>query len=168
MKNLEKNDKFKIIGQPEFWEVIEAGSMGCLCEDQEINGNDVKIFKHSDLEQVAKTGLLDVIRVKEVQDRQKNVFKDIREEVKSYSVQDVAPKWKLKPTSALETQVGGAHYPKGSIQPIEYIHANNLDFIQGCVVKYITRFREKNGLEDLKKIKHYIDLLIELEYNKKK
>jgi len=159
MKNLEKNDKFKIIGQPEFWEVIEARSMGCLCEDQEINGNDVKIFKHSDLEQVAKTGLLDVIRVKEVQDRQKNIFKDIREEVKSYSVQT---------TSALETQVGGAHYPKGSIQPIEYIHANNLDFIQGCVVKYITRFREKNGLEDLKKIKHYIDLLIELEYNKKK
>lgn len=67
-------------------------------------------------------------------------------------------------SKALETQVGGEHYRKQKIQPIEYIHANGLDFIQGCVVKYITRFRDKNGKEDLLKIKHYIDLLIELEY----
>lgn len=67
-------------------------------------------------------------------------------------------------SKALDTQVGGEHYRKQKIQPIEYIHANGLDFIQGCVVKYITRFRDKNGKEDLLKIKHYIDLLIELEY----
>jgi len=65
--------------------------------------------------------------------------------------------------SALDTQIAGDHY-QTAIQPIEYIHANNLGFIEGCVVKYISRFRSKNGKEDLLKIKHYVDLLIELEY----
>tara|TARA_R110000803_G_scaffold167074_1_gene230362 strand:+ start:902 stop:1081 length:180 start_codon:yes stop_codon:yes gene_type:complete len=50
-----------------------------------------------------------------------------------------------------------------TIQPIEYIHANGLGFIEGNIVKYITRWRDKNGIQDLEKIKHYIDLLIELE-----
>jgi hypothetical protein len=65
--------------------------------------------------------------------------------------------------SALDVQEGGAHYKGRAIQPIEYIHANNLPFIEGSVVKYITRWRDKGGVEDLKKIKHYVDLLIELE-----
>ena len=69
--------------------------------------------------------------------------------------------------SALNTQIAGNHYSNGGIQPIEYIHANKLGFIEGNVVKYITRHREKNGIEDLEKIKHYIDLLIELEYKNK-
>lgn len=64
--------------------------------------------------------------------------------------------------SALDTQEGGDHY-KLPIQPIQYIHANNLPFIEGNVVKYITRWREKNGHQDLLKVKHYVDLLIELE-----
>lgn len=64
---------------------------------------------------------------------------------------------------ALTSQVAGKHYVKCSIQPIEYIHANNLPFIEGNVVKYITRWRDKNGVEDLKKIIHYVELLIELE-----
>lgn len=64
---------------------------------------------------------------------------------------------------ATERQVGGSHYKKCKIQPIEYIHANGLDFFQGNIVKYITRFREKGKLEDIRKIKHYCDLLIELE-----
>ena len=62
-------------------------------------------------------------------------------------------------------QVAGDHYQKMKIQPIEYIHANNLSFIEGSIVKYISRWRNKNGVEDLEKIKHYIDLLIELEDN---
>lgn len=66
--------------------------------------------------------------------------------------------------SALKKQESGTHYMKCSIQPIEYIHANNLGFIEGNVVKYITRFRDKNGEADLRKIIHYIELLIELEY----
>lgn len=68
----------------------------------------------------------------------------------------------LKEESPLDSQVGGDHYKK-AIQPIEYIHANKLPFIEGNVVKYITRWRDKNGLEDLIKIKQYIDLLIHLE-----
>lgn len=46
---------------------------------------------------------------------------------------------------------------------MEYIHANNLDFFEGNVVKYVTRWRNKNGLADLEKAKHYIELLIQLE-----
>jgi hypothetical protein len=65
--------------------------------------------------------------------------------------------------SALDVQVGGGHYKTKGIQPIEYIHANNLNFSEGSIVKYITRWREKGGVKDLEKIKHYVDLLIEME-----
>jgi len=67
-------------------------------------------------------------------------------------------------TRPLSEQIGGDHYRQGSIQPIEYIHANDMDFFSGNVVKYITRWKYKNGLEDLNKAKHYIELLIEQEY----
>lgn len=63
---------------------------------------------------------------------------------------------------ALETQIGGSHY-KLPIQPVEYIHANNIGYFEGCVIKYVTRWKQKGGIEDLNKAKHYIDLLIELE-----
>lgn len=69
---------------------------------------------------------------------------------------------------ALSKQVAGNHYKECKIQPVEYIHANGLDFFQGSVIKYVTRFRRKNGREDLEKAKHFIDLLIELEYGNKK
>lgn len=65
--------------------------------------------------------------------------------------------------SALDTQVGGGHYKDKAIQPIEYIHANNLGFCEGNVIKYVTRWKDKNGLDDLLKAKHYIELLMELE-----
>ena len=65
--------------------------------------------------------------------------------------------------SALQTQEGGSHYKKLKIQPVEYVHANKMGYIEGCVVKYISRWRDKGGLRDLYKIKHFIDLLIELE-----
>ena len=67
----------------------------------------------------------------------------------------------------MEIQVGGDHYKKCKIQPVEYIHANGLDFFQGNIVKYITRFRDKGGKADLEKIKHYCDMLIGLEYPEK-
>lgn len=67
--------------------------------------------------------------------------------------------------SALDVQTGGDHYKSQAIQPIEYIHANGLGFCEGNVIKYVTRFRNKNGIEDLKKARHYLDLLIELEYS---
>lgn len=69
------------------------------------------------------------------------------------------------PKSALSKQVAGAHYKARKIQPVEYIHANSLDFFEGSVVKYITRWRQKNGITDLEKAKHFIELLIELENN---
>ena len=69
-----------------------------------------------------------------------------------------------KPENARDVQVGGDHYKGGGIQPIEFCHSNGLDFFQGSVIKYIFRFRKKNGLQDLLKARHYIDLLIENEY----
>ena len=68
--------------------------------------------------------------------------------------------------NALDKQVGGDHYKDKGIQPIIYIHANNLGFCEGNVVKYVTRWRDKNGIADLEKAKHYIELLIELEQTK--
>lgn len=67
------------------------------------------------------------------------------------------------PQSALQVQEGGDHYKKLKIQPVEYIHANGLPFAEGSVVKYVTRWRDKNGIADLKKARHFLDLLIELE-----
>ena len=66
--------------------------------------------------------------------------------------------------SALDTQEGGDHYKKLKIQPIEFIHANKLDFLQGNVVKYITRHKDKNGAADVRKALHYCQLILELEY----
>lgn len=66
--------------------------------------------------------------------------------------------------NVLRTQVGGDHYAKYPIQPIEYIQANHLDFAQGNIVKLATRFRDKGGAEDLRKIKQYADILLALEY----
>ena len=66
-------------------------------------------------------------------------------------------------TNALSKQEGGTHYTKCSIQPIEYIHANNIPFAEGSVIKYVTRWRDKNGVADLKKAIHFLELLIELE-----
>lgn len=60
-------------------------------------------------------------------------------------------------------QVGGDHYARLAIQPFEYIHKNGLGFAEGCVVKYVSRWRNKNGIEDLKKARHFLDLLIEAE-----
>ena len=65
--------------------------------------------------------------------------------------------------SALETQEGGNHYKDMAIQPVEFIHANGLGFCEGAVIKYVARWRNKNGIEDLQKARHFLDLLIELE-----
>lgn len=67
------------------------------------------------------------------------------------------------PTSALQTQIGGDHYKSLPIQPMEYSMANRLDACQHTIVKYVTRFREKGGLQDLEKAKHCIDLLMDFE-----
>lgn len=66
--------------------------------------------------------------------------------------------------SALDRQVGGGHYKDFEIQPVEFIEKNRLTFLQGCVIKRICRYSEKNGFEDLEKAKHEIDLIEDFEY----
>jgi len=65
--------------------------------------------------------------------------------------------------SATDHQVAGDHYQKLKIQPIEYILANEMQFCEGAIIKYISRWRDKGGIEDLRKIKHFCDFLIENE-----
>ena len=67
---------------------------------------------------------------------------------------------------ASNTQIGGDHYTKLAIQPMRYSMENGLDALQHTVIKYVTRFRDKNGIEDLEKARHCIDMLIEFERNK--
>ena len=69
---------------------------------------------------------------------------------------------------ATDEQVGGSHYKDCVIQPIDYIVKNKLDFLEGNVVKYITRHKEKDGPEDIKKVIHYAQLILELTYGIKK
>lgn len=63
--------------------------------------------------------------------------------------------------SAKDEQIGGSHYKENAIQPIEFIFQNEIGFAEGNVIKYVTRWNKKNGVEDLKKARHYLDLLIE-------
>jgi hypothetical protein len=65
--------------------------------------------------------------------------------------------------SAMNEQEGGDHYKGRAIQPVQYIHANGIGFFEGNVIKYTTRWRDKGGLSDLRKARHYLDMLIELE-----
>jgi hypothetical protein len=66
-------------------------------------------------------------------------------------------------TSALRKQVAGSHYRQFPIQPIEFIVKNNLPFIEGNIIKYICRWQDKGGVEDLNKVIHYVELLKELK-----
>ena len=70
-----------------------------------------------------------------------------------------------KEKSALDEQVGGDHYKKLGMQPIELIRDINANFFQGNVIKYITRYKDKNGIKDLEKAKHYLELIEELHPN---
>jgi hypothetical protein len=64
---------------------------------------------------------------------------------------------------AIDKQIGGNHYKNFKIQPIEFITANKLSFIQGNIIKYICRYDKKNGKKDIDKVIHYCELLKELE-----
>lgn len=77
-----------------------------------------------------------------------------------------APKSVPKETNPLDTQVGGNHYKSLPIQVVEYNFFNDIPYMEGNIIKYITRWRTKNGIQDLEKAKHYIELLIELEKRK--
>jgi hypothetical protein len=64
--------------------------------------------------------------------------------------------------SANDTQVGGNHYAKQEIQTWDYIAANEIGYFEGNVIKYVSRWKQKGGIEDLRKAQHYLSKLIEL------
>lgn len=63
--------------------------------------------------------------------------------------------------SAYEYQVGGSHYKDMAIQPMQYNVRNNIGFAEGTVIKYVSRWRSKNGIQDLLKARQVLDMLIE-------
>jgi len=65
--------------------------------------------------------------------------------------------------NARSVQVGGDHYKQFAIQPFDFITANNIPWAEGCAIKYLVRWRSKGGVEDLRKARHFIDMLIERE-----
>jgi hypothetical protein len=66
-------------------------------------------------------------------------------------------------SKALDVQVGGNHYKDKGIQPVQYCMANNIGFMEGSVIKYVTRWRDKGGVDDLRKARHFLDMLIEAQ-----
>lgn len=66
--------------------------------------------------------------------------------------------------SALDVQVGGGHYKDLPIQPVEYCQKNGLTYCESNIVKYVSRHKSKNGAEDIKKVIHYAQLILQLEY----
>ena len=61
-------------------------------------------------------------------------------------------------------QVGGSHYRGCAIQPVEYIYANGIGYFAGNVVKYVTRYKQKGGADDIRKAIHYLEMILQFEY----
>ena len=87
--------------------------------------------------------------------------KEIDEYMKSLKILEPVPQ-----KGANGKQVSGSHYSDKEIQPWDYIHANNLCYFTGNCVKYVSRWRDKGGINDFKKAIHYLEKLIELEQGK--
>lgn len=66
-------------------------------------------------------------------------------------------------TKASEIQIAGNHYKKFAIQPAEFCHINKIPYLEASAIKYLCRWRDKGGFEDLEKAKHFIDLIMEYE-----
>ena len=64
---------------------------------------------------------------------------------------------------ALDKQIAGSHYKKFKIQPAEFCYYNNIPYLEATAIKYLCRWKDKGGVEDLQKAKHFIDLLIEFQ-----
>jgi len=71
-------------------------------------------------------------------------------------------------TTATQKQVGGSHYKKYAVQPIEYAQKNRLNALEFNIIKYATRHQDKGGIQDIEKIIHCAELIKELEYGKNK
>lgn len=66
----------------------------------------------------------------------------------------------MKNKNQLKTQVGGTHYKNMTIQPVDFIVGNNIPFIEGNIIKYVCRWKNKGGVDDLEKARHYLEILI--------
>lgn len=73
-----------------------------------------------------------------------------------------------KPERANTYQVGGTHYQKQRIQHWDFVAANNLDYFQGQITKYVSRWRDKNGIDDLLKAQHFLEKYIEIQRENEK
>lgn len=71
------------------------------------------------------------------------------------------------PKDALSEQVGGDHYKDMAIQPVEFCMRNNLNFCQSSAIKYICRYKNKNGAQDIDKAIHFLQILKQIEYGSK-
>jgi hypothetical protein len=69
-----------------------------------------------------------------------------------------------KETKASDKQVGGQHYKKFKIQPAEFCYVNDIPYLEATAIKYLCRWKDKGGVQDLEKAKHFIDLLIEFSH----
>jgi hypothetical protein len=65
-------------------------------------------------------------------------------------------------SNANEKQYGGDHYKGKAIQPWDYVAANDLGYFEGSIIKYVSRWKDKGGIEDLQKARHFLDKLIEV------
>lgn len=71
-----------------------------------------------------------------------------------------------KDNNPFNRQESGDHYKKLKIEPVEYIHKNEIGYLEGSAIKYLSRWKNKGGIRDLLKAKHFIELLIFMEENK--
>lgn len=71
------------------------------------------------------------------------------------------------PEKASDKQVGGNHYKQFKIQPAEFCYVNNIPYLEATAIKYLCRWKDKGGIQDLEKAKHFIDLLIEFQSDDK-
>ncbi len=88
-------------------------------------------------------------------------YREITDEEETSQTNIVEPSRNSSSCSA--SQVGGTHYTRLAIQPWEYIFQNGLGYFEGSAIKYLSRWRNKGGIEDLRKARHFIEQLIEFE-----
>ena len=69
----------------------------------------------------------------------------------------------VPPKNANDVQIAGNHYKTKAIQPWDYIVGNNLGYLEGNIVKYVSRWKDKGGVDDLRKAQHYLTKLIETQ-----
>ena len=134
LPGLHKSDVAKVALQ----QLIEEGIIGCHVE-QDKHGKVIRYFLKAPRKEEPKE-------------------QEVKKNCGCYQTRELRAE---KPAAAKQTQVGGNHYVNMTIQPIDYITKNGLGFLEGNVVKYVSRWKAKGGVEDLRKAKHYLDMLIE-------